>query len=284
MKKPVYRLTLITLLLFTAPSFGAIINQIGSNFNWNVNWTAINSANDPNDGLAKTQIDFVGDAANPGAYWADQNGYVFFRFQVNVATVTSTTFRDSHFLLIDVNNYLYGTGFGTDVTGRPDFGFSWDSKSNDPEKHGLEMLVYNSGANIWNGINMTDLDGDSGQKGTSDINGDSRTTDGYVRTEDSLITANLGTTTFIEYAISWSYLETYTDLERGQTWSVALASLANATDHNNLTGDIGGGANPSSLITDGWSSLGVVPEPATIGLISVTGLFALLWRRRTTAN
>lgn len=256
---------------------GAIVEQIGSGLDWNVGWQALNGLNDPNDG--KGPIDFVGDSSDAGAYWADNGTYVFFRFRVDVAAVTSTTFRDAHFLLIDVDDYLYGTGFGSDDIALPDFGIVWDSKSNDPSKHGLEMSVLNTTANTWNGINMDDIDGDAGKKLANDINGDGRNTDGYVRTIDGLSTEALGTTTFMDYAVSWDYLETYTDLARGQIWRVALASLANATDHNNLTGDIGGGANPADLRTEGWTTLGAVPEPTVISLISVAGLFSLLGRR-----
>ncbi len=282
MKKSAY---FITFLFCSVTSlFGGIINQVGLYDGWDsISWTAIHSANDPDDGLAKTQLEFVGNTSNPGLYWADNGTYVFFRFRVQVATVTSTTFSDAHFLLIDVDDYLYGTGFGSDIPGRPDYGFAWDSKSNDNAAHGFEMSVFNTGANTWNGINMTDIDGSPSSKGIYDINGNGRTTDGYVRTVDGQTTDNFGTTTFIDYAVSWSYLETYTDLAHGQTWNIALASIGNATDHNNLGssgGDIGGSASPTSSITVGWTTpLANVPEPTVMSLISISGLGLLIGRR-----
>jgi hypothetical protein len=257
------RLSLAAVLLASAVGYGAIVNQIGSYNGWDaLSWNVISNLNDPDDGTNE-QEDFVGDSSNPGAYWADNGTYVFFRFRLDIGTITANTFRDAHFILIDVNDYLYGTGFGSDNVGMPDYGFAWDSKSNDPLKHGLEMLHINRTANVWNGINMDDLDGSGGLKLDNDINGAGRTTDGYVRTIDGIETVNFGTTTFMDFAVSWSYLETYTDLARGQNWRIALASVSAATDHNNLNSDIGGRANPSDSNTLGWTTLGAIPEPAT---------------------
>lgn len=123
---------------------------------------------------------------------------------------------------------------------------------------------------------MDDLDGSAGQKLANDINGGGRTTDGYIRSVDGQSTTNFGTTSFIDFAVSWSYLETYTDLERGQKWNLALGSIANATDHNLINTDIASGAGPDSAITTGWQA---VPEPTVISLISLTGVMALIGRR-----
>ena len=142
------------------------------------------------------------------------------------------------------------------------------------------MQILSRKDNTWNGINFNDLDTDSGQKGTNDINGSLRTTDGYVRTTDGQATTNFGVTTFIDYAISWSYLTNYTTLAEGQTWSIGLASIPNATDHNNLTGDIGGGADPTSATTVGWSAPVSVPEPATDLLLVLGGGITWLFRRK----
>ncbi len=279
LKRNVYFILLIALLCCAAPLFGAVVEHVGSYSGWDdLSWDAITGLNDADDGAA-AELDFVGDSSNAGAYWADNGTYVFFRFRVDTPTADSGTFRESHFLLIDVDNYEYGTGFGSDNVYMPDYGFVWDSKSNDPNKHGLEMSVLNTSANVWNGINMDDIDGNAGQKLANDINGDGRTTDGYVRSIDGQTTANFGDTTFIDYAVSWDYLETNTDLEKGQDWRVALASIANSTDHNNLTGDIGGGANPSDANTLGWAPLGAVPEPTVVSLLSLSGLAMLIGRR-----
>lgn len=273
----------ITTVFVASIGFGTTVNQVGTFNNWTTEWTSLGGY-DANNGLG--EIDFVGDANDPGLYWADNGEYVFFRFRVAVGTVISTTFHDAHFLLIDVDNYLYGSGFGTNIAGRPDFGFAWDTKSNDNTKHGLEMSVFNTGANTWNGINMADIDGASGSKGTNDINGlisgsTFRTTDGYVRTIDGQSTANFGLTTFIDFAVSWNYLTNYTPLAKGQTWNVTLASIANATDHNNLSGDIGNGADPTGSITVGWIPAAAVPEPASALMIAFGGgLIAFIRRIR----
>lgn len=285
LKKTMQGFLLISILCCTVSVFGGTIEHIGSYNGWDdLTWRDISSLNDPNDGIDGT-LDFVGDSNDTGAYWADNGSYIFFRFRLDIGTVDDKTFRDSHFLLIDVDDYLYGSGFGNDDIGLPDFGFAWDSKSNDPDKHGLEMLHISTTDNLWNGINMDDIDGNAGGKGTNDINGEIGSTgtyrdaDGYVRTIDEQGTTAFGSTTLMDIAVSWDYLETYTDLARGQTWNVALASLANATDHNNLTGDIGGGANPTNLRTEGWASLGVIPEPTVISLLSLSGLTLLIGRR-----
>lgn len=264
-----------------APSFGAIVEHVGSGLDWDVNWTGLPGLNDPVNSEMPGRIDFVGDDSNTGAYWADNGSYVFFRFQVNVATAIDGTFHDSHMVLIDVDNYLYGSGFGTDSTSlQPDFGFTWDSQSSDPEGHGLEMSVAGALKSTWGTSKMADLDGVNG-KTAVDINGDitGRGYDGFIRSTDGQITENFGTTTFVDFAVAWSYLEAYTDLERGQTWNVALASIDNANDHNFMDDDIAGGADETDLISSGWTEIAAVPEPATISLIGLSGLFLLIGRR-----
>jgi hypothetical protein len=269
----------ILVCLAATPGSSTLINQIGTYTNWVTSWTALPGLNDPVG--ARDEHDFVGDSSNPGAYWADNGTYVFFRFRVDVAAVTSTTFRDAHFVMINVAGYNYPAASGSNTNGvLPDVAFAWDSKSNDPLKHGLEMLILSRKDNTWNGINFNDLDTDAGQKAANDINGAGRTTDGYVRTDDGQATANFGTTTFIDYAISWNYLTNYTVLARGQTWSIGLASIANATDHNNLTSDIGGGADPTSATTVGWSAPINIPEPATDLLLVLGGGITWVFSRR----
>lgn len=275
------QLTIFVLaFLIATTGFSTVVDQVGTYTNWTTSWTALAGLNDPAGTL--DEHDFVGNASNAGAYWADNGTYVFFRFRVNVATVTSTTFRDAHFVMINIANYnVANTGQGSNTNGvLPDYAFAWDSKSNDPLKHGLEMMILSRRDNFWNGINFNDIDSDAGQKKTNDINAGGRTTDGYVRTIDGQSTTNFGTTTFVDYAISWNYLTNYTALAKGQTWSIGLASLANATDHNNLTGDIGGGADPTSATTAGWSSPIAVPEPATDLLLVLGGGITWFFSRK----
>ncbi|MEI7851043.1 MAG: PEP-CTERM sorting domain-containing protein [Kiritimatiellales bacterium] len=275
------RILVVSILVCLAATtgFSTLVNQIGTYTNWTTSWTALPGLNDPAG--ARDEHDFVGDSSNPGAYWADNGTYVFFRFRVDVATVTSTTFRDSHFVMINVAGYNYPASKGSNTNGvLPDYAFAWDSKSNDPLAHGLEMMILSTKDNTWNGVNFDDIDTNAGQKGANDINGSGRTKDGYVRTDDGQATTNFGTTTFVDYAISWSYLTNYTALAEGQTWSIGLASIANATDHNNLTADIGGGADPTSATTVGWSAPVNIPEPATDLLLVLGGGITWLFSRR----
>ena len=233
----------------------ATINVVGTYSNWPTNWIALPTLNDPNDGK-DTQNDFVGDVTNPTAYFGMNADYVFFRMRVQVPTVVAgTTFHDAHMVLIDLAGKDYNTTTkalqaGTD--GNPDYGFCWDSKSNDNTKHGLEMQVRSTVGALWSGVAMDDMDYDAGKKGTNDINGNSRTADGYVRTLDQQTTVNFGMTTYVDFAVKWSYLQTYTGLNTNQVWRITLGSIANATDHNTISADVAGGANPSSVITDGW--------------------------------
>lgn len=238
------------------PASAATNNIIGTYANWPTNWVPVNALNDPDDGLANVQLDFVGDSTNSGAYYAANSEYVFFRQRVDIDTVSDlSVFHDSHFVLIDLVGQDYNTTTKTlqaGSDGYPDYGFAWDSKSNDNTKHGLEMMVRSTSATYWNGINMDDIDYDAGKKLVNDINGSSRTTDGYLRVIDQQSTTAFGNTTFIDYAVKWSYLKAYTGLTSNQVWRVAFASISDATDHNNLTADVGGGAGPTTLVTSGW--------------------------------
>jgi hypothetical protein len=128
----------------------------------------------------------------------------------------------------------------------------------------------------WGVSQVDDIDGQPSVKAVNDINGSGHITDGYVRTTDGQNTTSFGTTTFIDFAVKWSYLETYTALRSNQTWNVGLASIANATDHNAFNADIGNNASRTDSVTTGWQA---VPEPTVISLISLTGIMALIGRR-----
>jgi hypothetical protein len=279
----------------SAPVVAATYDFIGTKAEWPIDgeWDPIVGAYDPDDGLSREQLDFVGDDTDPAGYRYDDGQYVYFRMRLDVGTIIPSggqaTFSDSHLVLIDVPGRQYdpdangGSGGLVDgVDDYPDYALAWDSKSNDPRKHGLEMMVRDTTDNVWNGINMQDLDGQSGQKGDNDINGGGRTTDGYVRGIDQIATVSFGTTTFLDFAVSWAYLVTYTDLRQGQDWNVAFATIANATNAtngNNINADVSGGASPSSLTQDGWVLVpGQVPLPATLWLLLV-GLGVLAAQR-----
>lgn len=265
-------LILVTILCYTTPLLGTVIEHIGSYSGWDsLSWEAINGLNDGRDGVA-AEVDFVGDSSNAGAYWTDNGTYVFFRVRVDVGTVDAGTFGDSHLLLIDIDDSL-----------TPDYGFVWDSKSHNENEHGLEMQIANTIGTYWSGTKMDDIDLSAAKKLTNDINGDisGRGYDGYIRTVDGQTTDNFGDTTFIDYAVSWSYLEANTGLAKEQTWNITLGSIANATDHNNIKTDIAGGVNPSDLTTTGWVA---IPEPTVISLLSLSGLAILIGRRMIPAK
>jgi hypothetical protein len=241
---------------------GAVVELIGSGLSWPSSWQTVSGLNDANDGVALSRLDFVGDSNDPGFYWADSGGYLCFRMRVATATVLSNTYSDTLMVLIDQNNDKI-----------PDYGFGWDSKSGNNASHGLEMLKYSTGSGgNWGAISMDDIDGSSGQKEVSDINGNSRTTDGYVRSTDSIATTSLGTTTFIDFAVSKSYLGTYVSGLSLGAWNIAAVSIANATDHNAFNADIAGGAGlTSSSSLTGWAT---IPEPSVGCLVaSAFGLF-----------
>nr|MDP0503673.1 hypothetical protein [Verrucomicrobiota bacterium JB025] len=250
----------------------AIVEQIGSYGSWPTTWTAIGGYDtDATDQEAAAYLDFVGDASDPGLYYASDESYVYFRMRVDEGTFTSDTASGAHILLIDI------VGVGNDGI---DYGFSWDSKSNDPSSHGLEMSVVSTNGPSWGVSQVDDLDGSNAKKETNDINGDGRTTDGYVRTVDGVSTTSFGTTSFIDFAVSWSYLDTYTDLDPSQTWNVTAASIANATDHNAFNADVMG-AELTDSVTTGWTSVSLVPEPGNaLAIVLVVALGTQRWRRR----
>lgn len=276
MKRPAFTveflLPALVAFVLLQPALGAEINWVPDTnvwSGWTVTWHAVNSLNDPNDGLDNTHLDFVGDSLSPGVYWNTDANYLYFRARVAAGTVTSSTYADTVMVVIDK------IGYG--VANRPDFGFAWDSKAA-LASHGLEMMITNTVGATWGATKMDDLDGMNAAKGTNDINGNSRTTDGFIRTIDGQATINFGTTSFIDFAVSWNYLTNYTVLRPNDSWKVQLASINGVNDHNFLSCDIAGGINPASLIDAKWSDILVVPEPSS-GLLMTSG-FALVMRVR----
>jgi hypothetical protein len=252
--------------------FGKTVLHVGSYSNWTTTWQPLASGNDDNNAGVNDTLDFVGDIINPGLYWAENYDYVFFRMRVDAETFTTAS--GAHILLIDIE--------GQGVTGI-DYGFAWDSKSNDNTRHGLEMSIAAVNGPTWGLSQLDDMDGSNGQKLVNDINGVGRVSDGYVRSIDAQSTTNFGNTTYIDFAVSWTYMNTYTNLRKGQNWKIGVAGITNATDHNTFNADVGGGANLADSISVGWSSTASIPEPNTTVFIGLAGMFVFR-RRRVTAN
>lgn len=263
------------LCLVTSTSRAATNDVIGSYSNWPTTWIPLNGLNDANNGLGKTQLDFVGDTTNPSGFYASTNDYVFFRQRIQVNSTNQTTFNDAHFVMINLigSNYISGSLQAGADDGKPDYAFAWDSFNNvTPSSHGLEMQVRGTVGTRWNNTSMLDIDGNSNSKGANDINGNSRTTDGYLRVISEQSTANFSSTTFIDYAVKWSYLQTYTGLTSNQSWKVAFASLDSGNDHSVIdAGDIAGGVSPTSAPTNGWISLSSTPTSSGIDLRAYQG-------------
>lgn len=252
---------MLTALIATT-GFSTVVNQIGTYNNWATTWTAINGGTDADEGLAET-TDYVGDTSDPGLYYANNGSYVMFRVRVDADPYTTP--RDSYLLLFDI------AGYG--VTGI-DYAFVWDAKSAIVASHGLEMGKTGVNGPTWGAAQIDDLDDNAGQKGTNDINY-GRTTDGYVRTTDQQGTAHFGNTTFIDFAVAWSYLEANTNMRSNQTWSVALACIENKTDHNAFT-EFGNGIKSTDSISTGWAA---IPEPASALMIGFGSALLVLIRR-----
>jgi hypothetical protein len=262
-------MVLSVLLASAAPCRATTIDWVGTYTNWATTWTPINSLNDPTD-QTNDSIDFVGDTTDPVAAYAVNADYYMFRMQIALDTFPTTTPpNNSYFIMIDLPGAT-----------APDYAIAWDAKSNDNTRHGMEMLQYNTGS-TWDDLKSEDLDGNSGQKLTVDINGDGRTTDGYLRSIDGITTTNFGAVSWIEFAISKTYIDTYVPaLSDFDTWNIQFASSANSNDNNKINGDVAGNVSLTEPINpDDFTPPSIVPEPGTFMLMS-TGLLGLLGYRR----
>jgi uncharacterized repeat protein (TIGR01451 family) len=229
------------------------IDQVGTYGGWPAAWTPLANLDDPNDGLT-THLDFVGDATDRGVYWAQDANYIYFRVRVQEGTVISGTFTDTLLVMIDVDN-----------DDEPDFAFVWDTRQSPAEKHSLEMTVFVGTNASWSNVAFDDVDGNGGQK-FAPPDFAYATADGYIRTIDSQSTTTLGTTSYVDWAISWDYLlnklavtpytTTYpklTSLTPGHDWRISIGSISNGNDHNPLNTDIAGGADLTDPLSVGWS-------------------------------
>ena len=225
----------------------------GTKTTWPVTWQTLSRMNDPVDSGVAPQFDFVGDAYNPCGYWSADTSNVFFRMRVNNTPTTASTYSGSLWVYIDTNSDNVA-----------DSSFTWDS-AGAAANHGLELKVNNSTPTTWGGSTfLDDVDGNEGTKGVADINGSARTGDGYVRSVDGQTSVYGTNTTFVDFAVSWAYLTTYstTGLKTGQTWRVAFGS-STAADNQKIDADVAGGAGIASNISLGWSSpISMAPAPA----------------------
>jgi len=231
---------------------------------WPSSWTAIQSLND--GAIGSSHLDFVGDSTNPGVYFANDGTYLFFRVRVNysgdVTAAQVAPFNNGTiFIFINMTN---GSG------DYPDYAFAWDMQSNDPSKHGLEMMMFNTSTTTgWNGFDMKDVDNQSGQKiAPPDFAYGATKTDGFIRTIDHQATTNFGDTVFIDFAVKCSYLTslgtTYGPaINCTSTWYIQFGSMANKNDHNKIDYDVAGGKAPSDTIT--W------PTGTAVELVAFTG-------------
>jgi len=271
-----------SITVFTALKSGATTNEWypgGSGFTgWPINWVAIPSLNDPKELTeANARVDFVGDSFDDGAYWSADSNYFYIRVRVAVSNVTASTFRDSHWIYIDRTDFTNGAA----APGMPDYAIAWDSKNNDVTQHGLEL---ETGTNLtaktyWSQVSLDDIDGNPNAKiSPPDFN---LTGDGYIRTIDMLPTANFGYTTFIDFAIKWSFLTANTALDANQEWRIQFGSRNDSHDHNFPQDDIAGGYSPGSVVASSYSSvIADIPLSSALALSAfenVNSTTLILW-------
>lgn len=246
-------------LSYAMPAY-ATVNQFGTKSAWpsELDWRPINGLNDPVDLSVPREIDFVGDSSNPGAYVFYDDNYWYLRARVGVGTVDSSTFHDSIFIMIDRDN-----------CGSPEYSFSWDSKGTPLLDHGLELQVPQIPLGpSWATSQFNDIDTNAAKKIAPPdfgIPSDGTAGDGYVRTIDGQSTTNLGNTTFVDFAVSWTFLAAQTSLRKTDSWKIQLGSIANSTDHNAISGDVAANRSP----TDTGLSFVAVQVPTAVALESL---------------
>ena len=207
----------------------------GACTNWPLSWTALDSLNDPDDGVAEN-MDIVGDALNPAGSWAMDDQYVYFRMRIDNGAPGSNLLSGSLFIIIDAVDAV--------LTNEP-LAIAWDSKEVDQTKHGLEMLRIDTDGTTWGGTKFNDIDGLNAQKVAPPDFGLSNG-DGYIRMIEGVPTTNFSTTTYVDIAAKWSYLRTNPGLDTGQTWRIQFGSRADANDHNNVTTDAAANSTPTN--------------------------------------
>lgn len=284
-------ITLLGVASLSAPSLKAetIASQYGGTWNaWPTVWTAISSLNEGTDTGVASYLDFVGNTASPLASYALTSNYICFRLQVDANAYSSSWVGSTFMILVNAVGYNNPLNL-TNQNAAPDFSFAWDNNVA-AQNHGLEMQIPSTLGNTFKDLRMADLDGNSGQKITNmttvtpTLANDFRLTggDGYIQTVSGHDAGTLGTTTYIEIAISRAYLTANVPaLAANSSWQIQLGTIPNANDHNAITGDVAGGLTPdSTIISTAWSDPINVPEPSTNALLFLAGGMALVALRQ----
>ena len=277
-------LLLLGLLFVSTLAEGATQNQwpVGLTFaGWPAAWTPVPALNDAANDVSTSAsvLNFVGDSNNPGFYWAQENGYLFFRMRVNYAgsvtqpscsaLPTGCTGAAPFNLAGTLWLLIQPAGVTTPV---PPYGICWDFQNPSVYIHGGEMAFFyrfSPDNNQWRNLWMEDADYDQGARGNPDFDSAGRPgvgatvpysgTDFYIRTVDGVACSGCsgvvtGNTTFVDFAISCSYLDYVTSytaartgydkvvLACGQTWNVQLASSTFA-DNGAINYDVAGGVS-----------------------------------------
>ncbi len=252
LKLAVLGLVVLAVILPVAASATEMLQFGSGNPQWPTNWVALPELNDPVDTsgpalrmkedfkgyYVNPDNDFVGDAADPAAYYAVTNDYVYFRMRVKVGAVDasalpSPTFSgDSFWIFVNpYNNY------------NPRYAFAWDNKGRPYYNHAMEMNVMGKDESVtkWTQMEMDDRDGNEEVKiAPPDFRWDGG--DGFIRTVDHVATANFGETTFIDWAISKQYLATYVPkLIENHNWKFNYVSRTNGIDHDKPNADAAAG-------------------------------------------
>ena len=275
-----FALVISALMVGALPAFAkttATTDVYGTKTTWPLDskWKPILSLNDPDDGVTPDVLDLVGDNTYPGAYYYNDGTYFYFRFRVDG---DPAAFANTGSTAILFDNTSVDSGTNT-----PDFAFAWDAKSNNNTTHGLELSKLNVLGTTWATTKIFDVDGLAAAKGcnasapnwcdfTAPVGGSNDTSDGFLRTIDGVSTTSFGTTTFVDIAAKWTFLEANSNLRKNETWRIALATMNNANDHNFLDTDVAGSIAPTASINSGWSvSLNSSPTAAQLG--SFTGAY-----------
>ncbi len=247
-------------LLTASGTASAVTNNVigGAVYtNWPLSWIALNPLNDPDDNL-QADRDIVGDTNNPAGYWARDDQYIYFRMRIDDGAMVSNP-ANSYLVMMNVVS-------PEPIPTNNPFAFSWDSKSNDNSKHGLEMSVRDTVGATWGTTKFNDIDGINGQKiAPPDIRASGG--DGYLRTITDIPTTNFGSTAYIDYAVSWTYLYANTPLTTNQTWLLQFGVVADATDHNVIGADVAANKTPSDPLA--WAEIPTLVDLTEFAVIEV---------------